>query len=102
MATDTSVIFQPIKVGDMNLSHRIVMAPLTRHRSDKTHTHTDLNVTYYSQRACYPGTLLITEATLVSDRYGVDTQIPGIWTEAQTAAWKKVTFYASFPMIGRN
>ena len=92
MTADTSVIFEPIKVGDMQLSNRIVFAPLTRNRANKAHVHTDLAVQYYSQRACYPGTLLITEASFITERAGVITHVPGVWTEEQLAAWKKVRF----------
>lgn len=45
---------------------------------------------YYVQRASTPGTLLITEATLISLRAGGRNNIPGIWAEEQIAGWKEV------------
>ena len=60
------VLFQPAKVGDVTVSHRVVLAPLTRCRANNKHAHTDLAVTYYSQRGSVPGTLLITEATFIA------------------------------------
>ncbi|KAI9058709.1 NADH:flavin oxidoreductase/NADH oxidase [Trametes sanguinea] len=87
---DVPKLFQPVKVGDITLGHRVVMAPLTRHRADKDYVHTDLAVTYYAQRASVPGTLLITEATFIAPFAGLFDQVPGIWNDAQIAAWKKI------------
>lgn len=84
-------LFDPVKVGESPLSHRIVMAPLTRFRANAEHVHGDLAVEYYSQRASIPGTLLITEATFISQRASGYTNVPGIYTAAQIAAWKRVT-----------
>lgn len=86
-----SSLFDPIKVGESPLSHRIVMAPLTRFRANAEHVHGDLAVEYYSQRASTQGTLLITEATFISPRASGYTNVPGIYTAAQIAAWKRVT-----------
>lgn len=84
-------LFDPIKVGESPLSHRIAMAPLTRFRANAEHVHGDLAVEYYSQRASTPGTLLITEGTFISPRCSGFTNVPGIYTAAQIAAWKRVT-----------
>jgi NADPH2 dehydrogenase len=46
--------------------------------------------TYYTQRGSSPGTLLITEATFISPQAGGYDNVPGIWSEAQIFAWKKV------------
>ena len=97
MTTDTSVLFKPIKVGDLTLKTSVVLAPLTRMRADKAHAHTDLAVKYYAQRASYPGTLLITEATFIAVKAGGYDNVPGIWSDDQIAAWKKVR--DSFPTI---
>lgn len=67
------------------------MAPLTRIRANSAHVHGPLAVEYYSQRASVPGTLIITEATFISVRAGGMNNVPGIYTEEQVAAWKKVT-----------
>lgn len=61
MSSD-SPLFTPIRLGDIQLEHRLAMAPLTRFRATEAHVHTDMAVEYYSQRANAPGTLIITEA----------------------------------------
>ncbi|RPD77002.1 NADH:flavin oxidoreductase/NADH oxidase [Lentinus tigrinus ALCF2SS1-7] len=86
-----SKLFQPAKVGNLELSNRVVHAPLTRFRANGAHVPTDLMVEYYKQRASYPGTLLISEATYIAPQASGMFNAPGIWSEEQIAAWKKVT-----------
>ncbi|MFS7986075.1 putative 12-oxophytodienoate reductase [Helianthus anomalus] len=84
----TSPLLTPYKMGTFNLSHRVVLAPLTRNRSygNMPQPHAIL---YYSQRATKGG-LLITEATGVSDTAQGYTETPGIWTKEQVEAWKPI------------
>ncbi|CCL99889.1 uncharacterized protein FIBRA_01914 [Fibroporia radiculosa] len=91
MSTPIPKLFQPLRVGNFTLSHRVVLAPLTRTRANKDHVHGDLAVEYYSQRASVPGTLLITEATFIAAKAGGFPHVPGIWNDEQVIAWKKVT-----------
>lgn len=60
-----STLFSPVKISPYQLSHRVVMAPLTRMRSDPGDFPSDLMVEYYSQRASKGG-LIISEVTPVS------------------------------------
>ena len=83
-------LFQPIRVGDVELHHSVVLAPLTRYRADDAHVPTDLMVEYYAQRASVPGTLLITEVAFIAPRAGGFNNVPGIWSEEQVAGWKRV------------
>ncbi|KAI5964472.1 hypothetical protein KGF57_000964 [Candida theae] len=91
-----TLVFEPIKVGEVTLSNRIVMCPTTRFKAAKFsneishHLPSDLIAEHYSQRAEYPGTLLVTEATYVSPQAGGFDRAPGIYTDEQTRAWKKV------------
>lgn len=86
-----SKLFTPLRIGDLDLSHRVIMAPLTRYRADDDHVPLDFVADYYAQRASVPGTLLITEATFISPRAGGFSNAPGIYNAAQIAAWRKVT-----------
>merc|ERR1712000_792980 len=56
-------LFKPLKLGNNELQHRIAFAPLTRYRNDDDNVPTDLMEKYYADRACAPGTLVISEAT---------------------------------------
>ncbi|KAK5128751.1 hypothetical protein LTR85_000084 [Meristemomyces frigidus] len=46
---------------------------------------------YYLQRACIPGTLIVSEATVISKAHAGRRNVPGMWNEAQVAAWKEIT-----------
>lgn len=84
-------LFEPLRVGRLELSNRIAMAPMTRFRVDDQHAPLPIVKDYYAQRASVPGTLLITEATFISPRAGGYPNVPGIWNDTQIAAWKQVT-----------
>lgn len=86
MAND---LFSPTQLGSIHLNNRIVMAPLTRNRAGEHGVPNDLNVTYYAQRAT--AGLIITEATPISPLAHGYPALPGIYTEAQIAGWKKIT-----------
>ncbi len=85
-------LFDPVHFGRLHLANRVVMAPLTRNRAPGALPN-DLMVTYYTQRAD-PKTgagLIVTEATAISHQGQGYSDVPGIWSNAQTAAWRKVT-----------
>ena len=84
-------LFNPIRIGSIRPSHRVVMAPLTRYRANDAHVHTSLATEYYGQRASVPGTLLITEATFISPRASGYANAPGIYNKDQIKAWKGIT-----------
>ncbi|KAL1831444.1 hypothetical protein ACET3Z_001095 [Daucus carota] len=84
----TLQVLTPYEMGKFHLSHRVVLAPLTRQRSygNVLQPHAML---YYSQRTTKGG-LLISEATGVSDTAQGYTDTPGIWTKEQVEAWKPI------------
>ncbi|MCW8935697.1 MAG: alkene reductase [Gammaproteobacteria bacterium] len=88
-ASSQSALFTPLKMGDLNLRNRIVMAPLTRNRAGEGNVPTDLNTLYYTQRAS--AGLLITEATQISESALGYPATPGIHSDEQIAGWKKIT-----------
>lgn len=86
----TNHLFTPIKVGDLTLPNRVIMAPLTRSRAiGGGRVPNDLMVEYYVQRAS--AGLILTEATAVTPQGVGYADTPGIWSEEQVAGWKKVT-----------
>ncbi|RDW84377.1 NADH:flavin oxidoreductase oxidase family protein-like protein [Coleophoma cylindrospora] len=87
----SSKLFQPLQIGQCALKNRVVMAPLTRFRANDTHAPLPIVAEYYAQRASVPGTLLVSEATFIAPQAGGYDNAPGIYSEEQIAAWKKVT-----------
>ena len=84
-------LFEPLEHDVLQLSHRVVLAPLTRNRAtEPSLCPHQAHVDYYEQRAT-PGGLLITEAVAISPEGVGYKSVPGIWTEEQTIAWRAVT-----------
>jgi N-ethylmaleimide reductase len=85
-----SKLFSPVRIGAIDLAHRVVLAPLTRMRADLPgNVPNTLMAKYYGQRAS-PGGLMITEATFISPAGNGGYASPGIVTGAQVAGWRKV------------
>lgn len=81
-------LFDPIRLGTLDLPNRILMAPLTRGRASRDHVPTPLMAEYYAQRA--KAGLIITEATGISQHGLGWPYAPGLWSDAQREAWKPV------------
>ena len=90
-AIDTAALFSPVRMGALELAHRVVMAPLTRLRSKQPgNIPWSLNAEYYAQRAT-PGGLLVSEATQVSPQGQGYPHAPGIHSDQQVGGWREVT-----------
>src|ERR1700744_5752910 len=82
-------LFDPIRIGDLTLKNRIVMAPLTRSRSGVERIPGPLVAQYYAQRAS--AGLIVSEATSVTPLGVGYADTPGIWSDAQVEGWKLTT-----------
>lgn len=85
----TATLFDPIRIGAIDLANRVVMAPLTRSRAADGLVPSPMAIEYYAQRAT--AGLLITEATQVSPLAQGYIATPGLFTREQIAGWRKVT-----------
>ncbi len=83
-----SELFEPLKLGALELPNRVIMAPLTRCRADEGRVPSDLARDYYVQRA--GAGLIFTEATSVSPMGVGYPNTPGIWSPEQVKGWKKI------------
>ena len=81
-------LFSPYKLAALELTNRVVMAPMTRSRAIGNIPN-DLIAAYYEQRA--GAGLIITEGVAPSPNGLGYSRIPGIFSEAQVAGWKKTT-----------
>src|ERR1700756_4355875 len=90
-ARPTQRLFTPGQVGPFTLTHRVVMAPLTRSRSEQPgDIPGDLMLEYYTQRASEGG-LIISEGTSISITGRGWFGAPGMYSDEQVAGWKKIT-----------
>lgn len=82
-------LLEPISVGNIELSSRIAMAPLTRCRAVDANTPNEIMATYYHQRA--GAGLIIAEGTSPSPNGLGYRNIPGLFNQAQLEGWKAIT-----------
>ncbi|HEX4844116.1 MAG TPA: alkene reductase [Limnobacter sp.] len=89
--TGELTLFQPGRIGDIEVKNRVVMAPLTRCRADEPAGDipgSALNVLYYQQRA--NAGLIISEGTQVAPAGKGYMATPGIYSDAQVEGWKPI------------
>lgn len=82
-------LLESIKLGNNTLKNSMVMAPMTRSRTNINGIVGDSTVLYYTQRAS--AGLIISEAINISEQAIGSPFTPGIYTIEQIDAWKKVT-----------
>lgn len=86
-----SRLFKPLKIGNVEVQHRLGMPSLTRCRATDDRVPTPLMKDYYSQRSSTPGTLILAEGTFISPACGGFPNAPGIWSNDQVDAWRDIT-----------
>ncbi|MDA5281310.1 alkene reductase [Streptomyces sp. NPDC054904] len=84
-----SRLFEPVRLGGLELPGRLVMAPLTRNRADADGVPGALMAAYYAQRAS--AGLIIAEGTTPNAVGQTYPHIPGIHSPGQIAGWRRVT-----------
>src|SRR5262249_7513619 len=87
--TEPTTLFEPYRLGDLELNNRFVMSPMTRSRALDGGVPNPLAATYYVQRSS--AGLIVTEGTQVSPQGVGYIRTPGIHTPEQVAGWKQVT-----------
>jgi N-ethylmaleimide reductase len=88
-ASTTSKLFEPYRLGPLELPNRVVMAPLTRNRAALDNVPGSLSARYYAQRAS--AGLIISEATQVAPEGQGYEATPGIHSPEQIEGWREVT-----------
>ena len=83
------VLWKPIKAGELQLRHRLVMAPMTRNWSTPEGVPNGMNAEYYAQRGSMA--LIISEGTQPSENGQGYMLTPGLYDDAQIAGWRMVT-----------
>ncbi len=86
--TDSAALLSAFDLNGVSLKNRVVMAPMTRARAGQERLPNSLMAEYYAQRAS--AGLIITEATVISKQGIGWPNSPGIYSDEQTDAWKRV------------
>ncbi|SLN62181.1 N-ethylmaleimide reductase [Roseovarius albus] len=84
-----SILFEPTKLGDIDVKNRVFMAPLTRNRAHRDGTPHEIAVTYYAQRAS--AGLIVSEGSQIAPMAKGYVNTPGIHNAKQITAWKEIT-----------
>ncbi|MBV8781071.1 MAG: alkene reductase [Phycisphaerae bacterium] len=82
-------LFDPLRIGPLELPNRIIMAPLTRARAGAERVPNKMMARYYRQRA--DAGLILSEATSVTPMGVGYANTPGIWSDEQIKGWKLIT-----------
>ena len=89
-STNPTTLFAPVNLGALELTNRVVMAPMTRNRADNPGlVPTPMMAEYYRQRT--GAGLIVTEATQVSQSGQGYPNTPGVYTDEQVSGWRRVT-----------
>ncbi|GAB3220426.1 alkene reductase [Glycomyces halotolerans] len=84
-----SRLHEPVRLGSLNLPNRLVMAPMSRNRATADGVPRPIMADYYAQRAS--AGLIVAEASTPSRVGFTYPDIPGIFNDAQTEGWRRVT-----------
>ena len=90
MSSSVPALFRPLRVGITDLHHHVVMAPLTRLRTNEDHVLGELSRKHYAQLSIIPETLIISEATFIAPQAAGYANASGIWNAARIVGWKTV------------
>ncbi|WGY00344.1 bifunctional salicylyl-CoA 5-hydroxylase/oxidoreductase [Nocardioides sp. QY071] len=83
-------MFQPIRIGELELKNRVVLSPMDMY-SATNGTPDDFHLVHLGSKAMGGAGLVMTEMTCVSPEGRITPGCPGLWTDEQGAAWRKVT-----------
>jgi N-ethylmaleimide reductase len=84
------LLFQPIRLGDIELPNRIAMASMSRARTENPGlVPTSLQAEYYRQRVS--AGLILSEGTWPSPEAIGAVHVPGLFTKEQAEGWKRIT-----------
>lgn len=89
VAAEVEPLFRPVRLGPLDLPHRVVMAPMTRSRANERGVPSSLAIEYYRQRSS--AALIVTEATQISSEGAGYLYTPGIHSSEQVKAWRRIT-----------
>ncbi|MBU6268601.1 MAG: alkene reductase [Sphingomonadales bacterium] len=84
----SSSLFSPVRLGDLELANRVVMAPMTRDRAGPGDVPTALMAQYYAQRA--GAGLIVTEGAQPTPAGKGYWRTPGLHSAEQVEGWRAV------------
>ncbi|MBM0126390.1 bifunctional salicylyl-CoA 5-hydroxylase/oxidoreductase [Pimelobacter simplex] len=83
-------MFQPVRIGELELKNRVMLSPMDQYCAVDG-VPTDFHLVHLGSKALGGAGLVMTEMTCVSPEGRITPGCPGIWTDEQAAAWRRVT-----------
>ncbi|PZW40843.1 2,4-dienoyl-CoA reductase-like NADH-dependent reductase (Old Yellow Enzyme family) [Humitalea rosea] len=90
-ATPTPLLFTPYALRGVTLRNRIVVSPMSQYRSDPGGLPGDWHLVHLGKFAMGGAGMVFCEETSVSERSRKTYDCPGIWTDEQARAWRRIT-----------
>ncbi|MDV3223281.1 tRNA-dihydrouridine synthase, partial [Intrasporangium sp.] len=88
---DTPPMFQPFRLGPLELVNRVVVSPMDMYRSPGDGMPTEFHLVHLGGKALGGAGLVMTEMVCVSPEGRITPGCTGIWSDEQTAAWRRIT-----------
>ncbi len=89
--TDAPPMFQPFRLGTLDLVNRVVVSPMDMYRSPGDGMPTEFHVVHLGGKALGGAGLVMTEMVCVSPEGRITPGCTGIWSDEQAAAWRRIT-----------
>ncbi len=83
-------MFAALRLRDLVLNNRVVMAPMAQYMADVEGNLTDWHFSHYTSHAMGGMGLMFTEMTCVSPQARITEGCPGLWSDAQEQAWARM------------
>jgi anthraniloyl-CoA monooxygenase len=92
-AVDAPPMFQPFRLGELELANRVVVSPMDMYRADPSAPGmpTDFHLVHLGGKALGGAGLVMTEMVCVSETGRITPGCTGIWTDEQTRQWRRLT-----------
>ncbi|MDP3967268.1 MAG: bifunctional salicylyl-CoA 5-hydroxylase/oxidoreductase [Nocardioides sp.] len=91
-AEDAPAMFQPVRIGELELKNRVVLSPMDMY-SAQAGMPDEFHLVHLGSKALGGAGLVMTEMTCVSPEGRITPGCPGIWTDEQRDAWQRVTSF---------
>ena len=101
-APDAPPMFQPFRLGDLDLVNRVVVSPMDMYRSRGDGMPTDFHLVHLGGKALGGAGLVMTEMVCVSPEGRITPGCTGIWSDEQTAAWRRITDFVHDRVAGQD
>ena len=88
-----TLLFEPLKIRGVEFSNRAWVAPMCQYSADTNGVVGDWHLVTLGSYANGRAGLVMAEATGVNPEGRISIACPGIWSEDQVAAWRRITNY---------